>query len=518
MIVQSYLSMAGPTIGVSGLPPLSNPFRLENRFLTRHGVIAGSTGTGKSRAMQILAEQLADSGSNVFVSDVKGDASGFCAEGKEHERNALAPYKPHAIKTNYWSLSNSLARMRFSITDIGPVLLGRLLELNSTQESHLSLAFSHARKNGAELNTPDDLLDVLDEMVKNESRGISGSSVSVIERKILSLQESGLDCMFGDPSIALDDLEGLNVLNLSDSRRNMLASIAPAFLLQKLFNELPEAGDVEKPLYAVFFDEAHYLFKGANKSLRELIVTILKQIRSKGVSVFFVTQDVSDLPDDVLSQLSTKIIFAQRVATAKGEADLRALAKAFPKTADMDLMEELKTIAPGVAIVTTLDESGRQTKPEKVKMFAPATTMDVVDYKTLREETDPILLAKYAKSKKKKEKKHEPVIRESFAKPTKSIEQERRTIGIIKELKIARKGPGIMDAIFGFILKLADFLIKLSGKIISAILIRPAKKFTKWMFKKPVRIVYIAIFLIIVYVIFVNWQIVQGILGTLKFG
>jgi hypothetical protein len=502
--------MAGPTLGVSGLPPLSNPFKLENRFLTRHGVIAGSTGTGKSRAMQLLAEQLADSGVNVFVSDVKGDASGFCTEGAENERNELAPYKPHSISANYWSLSSALTRLRFSLKEIGPVLLGRLLELNSTQESHLALAFSYARKNEVEIGTPDDLLDLLDEMVKTEARGISKSSVNVIERKILSLQESGLDSMFGNPSVDTDDLDGLNVLNLSDSRRNMIASIAPAFLLQKLFNELPEVGDVEKPKYAIFFDEAHYLFKDANKSLRDLIVTILKQIRSKGVSVFFVTQDVMDLPDDVLSQLSTKIIFAQRIATAKGESALKALARSFPKTQDLDLPETLKSLAPGVAIVTTLDEHGKQTKPEKVRMFAPATTMKVVDYKVLREKTDPALLAKYAKGK---ERKKESRIPES---KTEHLKLETRKIEIVKEVKVVKRGPGFTDAIFKFLLKLVDFLIKLFGKIISALILKPGKKFFKWMFKKPIRILYVLLFLLIVYVVFVNWQVIQGFLDSLK--
>jgi hypothetical protein len=481
-------------------------------------VIAGSTGTGKSRAMQLLAEQLADSGVHVFVSDVKGDASGFCVLGLDvsgpGERNELAPYKPHAIKANYWSLSNKLARMRFSIEEIGPVLLGRLLELNSTQESHLALAFSYARKQNTELWTPDDLLNLLDEMVRTEARGISKSSVNVIERKILSLQESGLDSMFGNPSIQTDDLGGLNVLNLSDSRRNMIASIAPAFLLQKLFNELPEVGDVEKPKYAIFFDEAHYLFKDANKSLRDLIVTILKQIRSKGVSVFFVTQDVMDLPDDVLSQLSTKIIFAQRIATAKGESALKALVRSFPKTKDIDLLETFKALAPGVAIVTTLDSHGKQTKPEKVRMFAPATTMKVVDYKMLRSETDEMLLKKYGAEKKKSDS----VIRESIPPKTPSYSKS-KTENWKQETRNRKRnnGPGITDAIFKFLLKLFDFLIKLFGKLISAILIKPAKKFFRWMFKKPIRILYVLLFLLLLYVLLVNWQIIQGFLDSLKF-
>jgi len=508
--------MNGPSLGLSGLAPLSNPFYLEFRYLTRHGIIAGSTGTGKSRAMQILAEQLADEGVNVFVSDVKGDASGFCKVGKENERNRLAPFQPHAIKANYWSASPQLAQMRFSLQEIGPVLFSRLLELNSTQESHLSLAFSYSRKNNKPLDTIDDLLDILDGMIKTEQRGMAKSSVSVIERKLLALQESGLDAMFGSPSVELDDLQGLNVLNLSDSRQNMLVSIAPAFLLQKFFNELPEVGDVEIPKYAIFFDEAHYLFRDANKSLRDLIVTILKQIRSKGVSVFFVTQDAGDLPDDILAQLATKIVFAQRIATAKGETDLKALSRSFPKTTEFDITEELKALAPGVAIVTTLDEKGNQTKPLKVTMFAPATTMAVVDYKTLREETDPELIKKYIaekpKAKKpepKKEQPKAPVPVQERIEKVKKIE--------IKEVKIVKKGPGIWDAVFGFLLKLINFLIKALGMLLEALIIKPGKRFFGWLIKKPVRILWLLLFLLILYIIFVNWQMISTFLNSLRF-
>jgi hypothetical protein len=506
--------MANPVLGVSGSAPLSNPYLLESRYLTRHGIIAGSTGTGKSRAMQLLAEQLADDGVDVFVSDVKGDASGFCLEGKESERNEKAPFRPHAIKTNYWSASPELARMRFSLLEVGPVLFSRLLELNSTQESHLSLAFSYSRKNRIALDTIEDLLSVLDSMVAGDERGISKSSVSVIERKLLSLQESGLDAMFGKPSVSLDDLKGMNVLNLSDSRKNMLVSIAPAFLLQKLFNELPEVGDVEIPRFAIFFDEAHYLFHDANRTLRDLIVTMLKQIRSKGVSVFFVSQDVGDLPDEVLSQLGTKIIFAQRIATAKGETALRALSKSFPKSPDLDIIETLKTLPPGTALVTTLDSGGNQTKPEKVVLFAPATTMEVVDYKTLREETDPALLQKYGReaTRAKQAAKGKP-------EPVKEIQKKSGNPGKTdsREAKAEKKGPGIWDAVFSFLLKLLDFLIKAIGKLVNAMIIKPLQGFFKWIFKKPVRILYFLAFLLLLYIIFANWPLIAKFLASLRF-
>ena len=493
-------------IGVSGESVVSLP---EN-YLTRHGLIAGSTGSGKSRTMQVIAEQLADSGTHIFVSDVKGDASGFCVEGKENKRNKLAGYEPHGIETNYWSLSDRFIPLRFSVKAAGSVLLSRLLSLNPTQESHLSLAFAYAKKQDSQFNDLDDLLDVLDEMLEKKQRGMSQSSVNVIERKVLAMQESGIGKLFGKPGLQLNDLSGMNVLNLSDSRKNMLVSIAPAFLLQLLFEKLPEVGDVKKPKYAIFFDEAHYLFKDSNKSLQDLMVTILKQIRSKGVSVFFVTQDVTDLPDDILSQLSTKIIFSQKVFTQKGNKRLKALAKSFPAS-KIDVMERLKRLSPGVAIVSTLDENGNQTEPDEVTMFAPATTMEVVDDATLLEASDPALVEKYSRQKpKKKEKIPEPIVREKEAI---TVQEKSRPERAEKK----KQGPPFYDGIFRFLLKLLDFIIKFLGKLISAIIIKPLQKFVRYLAKKPARIIYFVLLLIVIYVIYVNWELIQAFFASLDF-
>lgn len=497
--------MNGPALGIVD----DKPVELPPRYLTRHGLIAGSTGSGKSRTMQVIAEQLADNGTYVFVSDVKGDASGFCVEGNQHERNELAPYKPHGIETNYWSLSDRFIPLRFSLDSVGSVLLSRLLSLNPTQESHLSLAFAYARKKEMQLRNFDDLLDVLDEMVEKKQRGISQSSVNVIERKILAMQESGIDALFGKPSITLGDLTGMNVLNLSDSRKNMLVSIAPAFLLQLLFEKLPEVGDVDRPKYAIFFDEAHYLFKDSNKSLQDLMVTILKQIRSKGVSIFFVTQDVTDLPDDILSQLSTKIIFSQKVFTQKGNKRLKALAASFPKS-KIDVMDEMKRLSPGVAVVSTLNEKGNQTEPKKVRMFAPATTMEVVDDETLLEASDPKLVEKYSRKEKKiaKKKSQEKII------PKPQPVQEKRQE---KKPEPRRKsGPPFYEGLFRFLLKLIDFILKAGGKIIKAVVIKPLKSLFKYLTKKPVRIIYLLLFFLVLYVIYVNWDAVQSFLEMLK--
>ncbi len=460
---------------------------IEPKYLTRHGLIAGSTGSGKSRAMQVMAEQLADKGANVFVSDIKGDASGFCMKGAASDRNTKAPYQPHGIETNYWSLSERFIPLRFSLSTAGSVLISKLLSLNPTQESHLSLAFSYSRKNEMPLDSLDDLLAILETMLEKKARGISKSSISVIERKILAMQESGLDSLFGKPELKIKDVTGMNVLNLSDSRKNMLASIAPAFLLQKLFDNLPEKGDVDFPEFVIFFDEAHYLFKDSNKSLVDLMVTILKQIRSKGVSVFFVTQDVTDLPDDILSQLSTKLIFSQKVFTQKGIKRLRALASSFPES-DVDVMEELKMLSPGNAIISTLNESGNQTEPRKVSIFAPATTMEVVEDQVLAEATDPKLMEKYSRKKTYIPKKTE-----------------------------IRAQPEKKKDSFKFFLKLLDFIIRAFSKILTAMVAKPGKHIFKYLTKKPVRIIYLLLFLLLVYVILINWSIIESALAALDF-
>ncbi|MFH0885366.1 MAG: helicase HerA-like domain-containing protein [Candidatus Micrarchaeota archaeon] len=524
------------------------------RYLTRHGIIAGSTGTGKSRAMQVLAEQLANSGVHVFVSDVKGDASGFCepafiqndkepseTEKKWNERNSLAPFEPQAFGANYWSASDRFIPFRFSISSVGSVLFSRLLSLNPTQESHLAIAFSYAKKSDIPLDTPEQLLDVLDQLVSTNQRGISPSSISVIQRKIIALQESGLERMFGKPSVRLEDLGGLNVLNLSDARSDMAVTISPAFLLQKLFSQLPEVGDVDKPRFVIFFDEAHYLFKDANKSLRDLMVTMLKQIRSKGVSIFFVTQDVTDIPDEILGQLSTKIIFSQKPMTEKGNARLKALAKSFPK-AGFDIMEALKSLPPGTALLSTLADGGNQTVPVQVKVFAPATTMSVVPDDALRNACDPALLKKYAKRdaapKAAPISKPQPAASpkpETLQQPPRSVPKPEtrqkpvpaqkvlpvRVKEVVKEVIVEKKvvkkaGPSILDALLGGLLKLLQFILKAAGMVVGALIAKPLKSFYKYLVKKPVRVLYFLLLLLLLYVLFVNWALIQSLLGTLK--
>ncbi|MFH1261072.1 MAG: helicase HerA-like domain-containing protein [Candidatus Micrarchaeota archaeon] len=481
------------------------------KYLNRHGLIAGSTGTGKSRAMQVLAEQLSNVGVNVFVSDVKGDASGFCVAGNEPDKDRSGPFKPHSIKTNYWSVGDRFAQLRFSVNEIGPVLMSRLLSLNPTQESHLALAFSYVKRNKKQMDNLDQFLSILDEMVKTNQKGISGSSISVIERKIIAMQESGLGNLFGAPFLDIGDLHGMNVLNLSNVRNNLSVSIAPAFLLQLLFNTLPEVGDSDKPKFAIFFDEAHYLFKDANKSLRDLMINILKQIRSKGVAVFFITQDVTDIPEEILSQLSTKIIFSQKIFTQKGTQRLKALSNSFPKS-NIDVLEKLKTMPTGVALISTLNSNGNQTEPKEVRILTPTTTMEIVSDNVLLDSTDQALIRKYQIMVSKKNSGQ----LQSKNKPEQESQYKSKEKIIKKTIKNER-AFSIWDLIFKFLLKLLDFILKVLGKLFSFVIFKPGKNLFKWLVKKPIRILWFLLFLLLVYAIVVNWEIIQGFFGLLKF-
>ncbi|MFZ5501414.1 MAG: helicase HerA-like domain-containing protein, partial [Candidatus Micrarchaeota archaeon] len=342
----------------------------------------------------------------------------------------------------------------------------------------------------------------LDELVSTNQRGISPSSISVIQRKLLSLEESGLGKMFGQPSISIPDILGLNVLNLSDARRDMSVSLAPAFLLQKLFDHLPEVGEVDMPEFVIFFDEAHYLFKDANRSLKDLMVTLLKQIRSKGVSVFFVTQDVTDIPDEILGQLSTKIIFSQKPMTKSGNSRLKALASSFPNPKPGTL-ETIKSMPPGTALLSTLDMGGNQTEAMKVKVFAPATTMQVVPDASLRKATDKELIAKYSKPATSKPRTPTPQPRKV---PQPELLAPEKRLSIAHETSIfgkrgpkpkpakqapekpTKKGPSLLDSLLKGLLKIFGFFLKIGAMLMTAIIIKPAKSFFKYLVKKPVRL------------------------------
>ncbi|MDP2717895.1 MAG: DUF853 family protein, partial [Candidatus Micrarchaeota archaeon] len=280
---ETYGALSGLSCGrpVFGKPLNDFVVRLPLSSLTRHGLVSGTTGTGKSRAVQRLMEQLSLNGVPSLLSDAKGDVTGFVREGTPENQKLAFKEPPKAFATQYWSASDLLASMRFSLQDTDPALVARLLELNPTQEGHVVLAFVHAKKAKKPIHDLEDLAAVLSELVEQKAPGISRSAADVVVRRVVEAQAKGLGGLFGKPNLDLKDLLGPgrhHVLYLGDVRRHAsVAAVLPVFLLYKLFVELPQDPTLK---LVVFLDEAHTVFSGANKSLLELVDRVLRQIRS----------------------------------------------------------------------------------------------------------------------------------------------------------------------------------------------------------------------------------------------
>ncbi|HEX8245769.1 MAG TPA: helicase HerA-like domain-containing protein, partial [Longimicrobium sp.] len=366
-------------------------------MMNRHGLIAGATGTGKTKSLQLLAEQLSAAGVPVLVSDVKGDLSGIAAPGeggaRVGQRAAETGYawQGRGFPVEYLSLSGRLgAQLRATVSSFGPLLLARVLGLNETQTSVLTLVFKFCDDKGLLLLDFSDLRAVLrylsdegaDEL--KEYGGMSKQTVGVLLREMVELEQQGAEDFFGEPEFDLGDLMAtapdgrglISVLELRDVQdRPAMFSTFMLWMLARLYGQLPEVGDVEKPRLVFFFDEAHLLFDNASKTLLQQIEQTVRLIRSKGVGVFFVTQSPKDVPPDVLGQLGHRIQHALRAFTADDEKALRAAARTFPKTKLYDIQETLTTLGIGEALVSTLAPNGVPTPPFATRMVPPASRM-----------------------------------------------------------------------------------------------------------------------------------------------
>jgi len=366
-------------------------------MMNRHGLIAGATGTGKTKSLQLIAEQLAAAGVPVLVSDVKGDLSGLGAAGEPNERvdqrarDTGYAWRPAASPVELLSLSGKLgAQLRATVSSFGPMLLAKVLGLNETQTSVLTLVFKFCDDRGLLLLDFPDLRAVLrylsdegaDEL--KEYGGMSKQTVGVLLREMVELEAQGAEDFFGEPEFDLDDLmqterdgRGLiSVLELRDvQEKPAMFSTFMLWMLARLYGQLPEVGDVDKPKLVFFFDEAHLLFDGASKALLAQIEQTVRLIRSKGVGVFFVTQSPKDVPPDVLGQLGHRVQHALRAFTEDDETALRAAARTFPKTSFYDIEETLTTLGIGEAFVSTLATNGVPTQPFAVRMVPPASRM-----------------------------------------------------------------------------------------------------------------------------------------------
>ncbi|HET7234991.1 MAG TPA: helicase HerA-like domain-containing protein [Actinomycetota bacterium] len=369
----------------------------------RHGLVAGATGTGKTKTLQVLAAQLSDAGVPVFVADVKGDLTGLAqpidpSDPRIVERCASLEWtlEPRAHPVELLSLTGALgAPVRATVESFGPVLLAKVLDLNQTQTAVLSLVFRFCDDRDLPLLDLADLRTALRFLTSDEGKpvleeygGISKASVGVVLRSILTLEEDGAGDFFGEPEFevadlmrASDDGRGMiSLLELSDvMERPRLFSTFMLWLLARLYATLPEIGDPERPVLAFFFEEAHLLFADASDALLEQIELTARLIRSKGVAVFFVTHTPTDVPPSVLSQLGHRIQHALRAFTPKDADDLRKTARTFPMTEHYDVEEALTALGIGEALVTVLSPAGIPTPLAWTRVIPPDSRIATAD-------------------------------------------------------------------------------------------------------------------------------------------
>lgn len=369
------------------------------RFANRHGLIAGATGTGKTVTMQRLAEAFSDAGVAVFAADIKGDFCGIAAagqpQGKVAERIASMQWlahQPQAYPVSMWDVYGETGHpLRTTISDMGPLLLGNLLELTDSQQAVLYTAFQVADREGLLLLDLKDLKALLNYLreqpdVLGDDRALyTPQSASALQRKLATLEQQGGDLLFGEPALQLEDIlridrDGRGRIHLLDASR--LVHQAPKiyatfllWLLAELFEQLPERGDADKPLLVLFFDEAHLLFNGTPKALRDRLEQVVRLIRSKGVGVFFVTQSPADLPDTVLAQLGMRIQHGLRAFTAKEQKSLKAVADGFRPNPAISTLQVLTELGIGEALYGGLEVKGTPAMVQRVLIAPPQSRM-----------------------------------------------------------------------------------------------------------------------------------------------
>jgi hypothetical protein len=389
------------TVCLDGQVDSSARVRISLAMLNRHGLVAGATGTGKTKTLQNLAEQLSSAGVPVVMADIKGDLSGLSREGQGSDRTKARAaetgddWAPTAFPVEFLSLGadSGAIPIRATLTQFGPILLSKVLGLNDTQESTLGLIFHWADQQNLPLLDTKDLRSVIQHLTSDEGKadlkgigGVSSATAGVILRAMVNLEAQGGEKFFGEPELDPADLmrvvDGkgvISLLELSEQQTNpKLFSTFLMWLLAELFEHLPEAGDLDKPKLVFFFDEAHLLFSDASKAFLERIEQTVKLIRSKGVGVFFCTQLPTDIPNDVLSQLGARIQHALRAFTPDDQKALARTVKTYPTTPNYKLDEALTSLGIGEAIVTVLSERGAPTPVAWCRLRAPRSLMGAI--------------------------------------------------------------------------------------------------------------------------------------------
>ncbi|MEV6974970.1 helicase HerA-like domain-containing protein [Kitasatospora sp. NPDC093806] len=393
------------------------PVRVPLGVLNRHGLVAGATGTGKTKTLQLIAEQLSAQGVPVFLADIKGDVSGVAAPGAPSERTAARAaevgqdWRAEGCPAEFYALGGlgTGIPLRATVTSFGPLLLAKVLDLNETQESSLGLVFHYADRSGLELYDLKDLTAVITFLTSPEGKeelkgigGLSAATAGVILRSLTLLENEGAGAFFGEPEFDTAELlrraeDGRGVVSVLElpavQDRPRLFSTFLMWLLADLYQELPEVGDLDRPKLVFFFDEAHLLFKGASKAFLEAITQTVRLIRSKGVGIFFVTQTPKDVPADVLAQLGNRVQHALRAFTPDDAKALKATVSTFPKSPAYDLGEVLTSLGTGEAVVTVLSEKGAPTPVAATRLRAPRSLMGPVEPAALRAAVDGSALA-----------------------------------------------------------------------------------------------------------------------------
>lgn len=371
------------------------------KTLNRHGLIAGATGTGKTKTIQVLSEQLSNKGIPVLMMDIKGDFSGIAQAGtltdfiKDRHSQMNLPFNPQSFPVELLTISKQNGvRLRATVSEFGPVLLSRILDLNDTQSGVMSIVFKYCDDHQYPLLDIKDLKKVINyitnegkDEIENEYGKISTSSTGAILRKIVELEQQGADLFFGETSFEIKDLMRIdengkgyvNILRLTDIQdKPKLFSTFMLCLLAEIYNTMPEQGDSGQPELVLFIDEAHLIFKEASKTLLDQIETIVKLIRSKGIGIYFITQNPTDVPDGVLAQLGLKIQHALRAFTEKDRKAIKTASENFPSTPYYKTSEIITQMGTGEALVTALDEKGIPTPLAVTAIRAPESRMDVL--------------------------------------------------------------------------------------------------------------------------------------------
>ncbi|MFC4219335.1 helicase HerA-like domain-containing protein [Flagellimonas marina] len=417
------------------------------KTLNRHGLIAGATGTGKTKTLQVLAENLSEKGIPVLLMDLKGDLSGIAQPSpghpkidERHEKIGL-PFEAKGFPVEILSLSEQDGvRLRATVSEFGPVLLSRILDLSVTQEGIVAVVFKYCDDNKLPLLDLKDFKKVLqyatgegkEEFQKAYGR-ISTSSTGTILRKIIELEQQGAELFFGEKSFDVEDLVRIdengrgyvNIIRLTDIQdRPKLFSTFMLSLLAEIYATFPEQGDSERPELVLFIDEAHLIFDNASKALLDQIESIVKLIRSKGIGLYFVTQNPTDVPDDVLAQLGLKVQHALRAFTAKDRKAIKLTAQNYPITEFYDTAEILTSLGTGEALISALDEKGRPTPLAATMMRAPMSRMDILSEAELKETLGKSKLIKKYNEDIDRESAYE-ILNEKIEKAEKEAEKEK---------------------------------------------------------------------------------------------